>query len=315
MKNVLFNCAELGAGTRGASLGPDAVYLAAARKNPSLFARAHVSRLDLHHDPLLARTPSPRARYLPEIARWADALAHQVRHQLQDPEPLRVFSGDHAHAAGLYSGFWEAHHHQHKGLLWIDAHADLHTPYTSPSGNVHGMPIAALLGLTDEGGARHQPDEADQKAWKHWLACGPSRKMGKLLPSELAFVGLRSVEPEEQFLLDYLRIPYYTSNQVQERGIGAIMDELEAHFQHTEALYVSFDVDVLDPSLSQGTGTPVPHGLSLHEAAPLLTHFGRDPRCRLLEFTEINPLLDTENKMAETVTTLLEELEHVAVHS
>ena len=310
MKNILFNTSELGAGTRGASLGPEAVSLAVQRQGNAFFDHAGIHRMGHGHDVLRKAVRTPNARYLANIAQWADHAAHQTQHLLAHEQRLWVFSGDHSNAVGLYSGFWEAFPRQKRGLLWVDAHADLHTPYTSPTGNAHGMPVATLLGLSDEGGEPNGPSLEEKQHWRRWQRCGTSRAVGKLHPSEVVFVGLRSVEPEEQFLLDHLGIRYYTAREVHHLGMEQTLREVRQHFAGQEVLYLSFDADVLDPGISTGTGTPVQGGLDLNQAQMLLQSWNADDRCRLLEFTEVNPLLDTENKMAEAVAALLEAMEH-----
>jgi arginase len=176
------------------------------------------------------------------------------------------------------------------GLLWIDAHGDLNTPATSPSGNVHGMPLAHLLGL------------GDARLTAVWGG-------GALLsPDDVVLLGVRSLDSGERRAVLDLGLRALTMSDVDRRGIGRIAEEALAALAHVEALHVSFDADVLDPSVAPGVGTPVPGGLSYREAHLLLEILAADGRVRSVDLVEVNPILDRANASARVMVELTASL-------
>ena len=218
-----------------------------------------------------------------------------------------IFSGDHSNAAGFFAGFREAYPDKKLGLIWIDAHGDIHSPYTSPSGNMHGMPIAILLGEDNRENQIKPVKPEVIKNWERIKRTGKRKLTPKLLPQDIVYVDIRSLERQEWETLKKLKIKYYPPEDMQKKGAHKTAKEIEKYFEHYDAVYVSFDVDSLDPSISKGTGTPVPGGLGLDEAKELLKVFTRMPNFKSLEITEVNPLLDNENKMANAVVNILRE--------
>jgi arginase len=188
--------------------------------------------------------------------------------------------------------------------VWIDAHADLHTPWTTPSGNVHGMPLSLLMNIEKKG--KNRPRVFTMDTWDRLRKIGVNGP--KLKPSDLVFIGLRDYEPEEAAIIEEHGIKVFTVKDLRERGAEAIVRETMEHLAACDKIHVSFDVDSLDPSISVGTGTPVPDGLFLDEARGLLSGFCTDPKTVTLDVVEINPSLDTNNAMAEKVLTVLEPL-------
>lgn len=190
------------------------------------------------------------------------------------------------------------------GVVWIDAHADLHSPWTTPSGNVHGMPLALLMHIEKKG--RNRPRIFTMDTWDQLRKIGVNGP--KLLPSDLVFIALRDYEPEEEAIIKEHGIKVITVADLRKQGAKATVQETLAFLGHCGRIHVSFDVDSLDPSISVGTGTPVPHGLHLEEARDLLSGFCADPRAATLDVVEINPALDTNNAMAEATLSILEPL-------
>ncbi len=168
-------------------------------------------------------------------------------------------------------------------VLWIDAHADFHTPATTPSGNIHGMPLAMVTGLNTQ---RFLPVPAD--TWRRWEACvRPCLK-----PEDLILIGLRSYEPPEYELVQRHQIQTFTSEFMHQHGTFPILEAIRARLRPETVLYVSFDVDVWDPSFARGTTSPAPGGLSIATVRTLLHELLSWPQTRFVEVTEINPLLD-----------------------
>ncbi len=234
---------------------------------------------------------SRRARFMGEIARASTLLAKAVDRIMERRRFPLVLGGDHSIAIGTVSGI--AAHCRRKrkklGLLWIDAHSDIHVPKTSPSGNIHGMPLAALFGmgpkeLTGVGGP------------------GP-----KLDPERVALVGIRSLEDGERKHLTDLGIRVYTMSEIDRDGIHAVMsDALARVTDGTQCLHVSFDLDAVDPTLAPGVGTPVKGGLDYREAHTIMELIAASKRMTSLELVEVNPILDERNRSAVLAVELLE---------
>ena len=219
----------------------------------------------------------PVARY--RIPAGSEAIA-------DDRFPL-FLGGDHSIAAGTVGGVSTA---EPIGLLWIDAHADANTPETSPSGNIHGMPLAALLGR----GAAALVDVGRP---------GP-----KLTFDRVALIGLRDLDPGEQALLRDNSVAAFTMTHVDEYGIGEVTRRALSHLADLDRLHVSFDLDVVDPLEAPGVGTPVPGGLTYREAHLLMEVLSRDGRVRSADLVEVNPILDARNRTAEMGVELVASL-------
>ncbi|MBP9159979.1 MAG: arginase family protein, partial [Flavobacteriales bacterium] len=185
-----------------------------------------------------------------------------------------------------------------------DAHADLHSPWTTPSGNVHGMPLALLMNIEMKG--QNRPKMFTLDVWDRLRKIGSSGP--KVLPQDLVFIGLRDFEEAEKAIIEEHKIKVITVADLRKKGAKAAVAETLAHLSTCDKIHVSFDVDSLDPTISVGTGTPVPDGLFLDEARELLTGFCAEPKTVTLDVVEINPALDTGNAMAENVLTVLEPL-------
>ena len=193
-------------------------------------------------------------------------------------------------------------------MIWIDAHADIHTPYTTPSGNLHGMPLGILLGIDNAHHRRNTPVQETIDEWnkiKNIWGIQP-----KVLPEDVLFFGVRDTEMQEDAAITEMEIRNYSVDEVRSRGIGEVISDAEKRLSNCDLVYISFDVDSMDPEdVSNGTGTPVAHGFSPREAQLLMeTMIDRFPVC-CVEFVEINPTLDDKgNKMAETAFDLLEQV-------
>lgn len=284
---------DLGAGRRGVDMGPSALRL--ARLQATLSALGH--RVTDHGN---VETPIAEATgqgvtqdHATGELKYADAIAQACAEALTSlaalpPGSLPIaLGGDHSISMGTVPG---AAGEARVGLLWIDAHADLNTPATSPSGNVHGTPVAHLLGLGDErftglwgGGARVQPED-------------------------IVYLGLRSVDPPERELIGELGIAAYSMKEVDQRGVADIAGEALARLAGCDHLHVSFDADVLDPSLAPGVGTPVQGGLTYREAHLLMELLADSGRVESLDLVEVNPILDRSNQTAGIVVELTASL-------
>lgn len=299
---------EIGAGTRGTSMGMGALRVAAWKNGSELFGHAEESILRDENDVLYEDdVQSPNAHHIDGLIRFESDLAFEVYRFLRNNVFPIVVGGDHSIAIGSVSGTKMAFPNERLGVVWIDAHADMHSPFTTPSGNVHGMPLALLMDMEIKG--RNRPRMFTIDAWDRLRKIGPNGP--KLMPRDLVIIGLRDYEEEEEAIIREHGIKVVPVKEVREKGGDAVVKEVLAYLGECGKLHVSFDVDSLDPGISVGTGTPVPDGLFLDEARALLTGLCGEPKTVTLDVVEINPALDTRNAMAENVLTILEPLFHI----
>lgn len=307
MLKFLIQCSEVGAGTRGSSLGPDAIMLASLNAQSELFNRFPFEQIPDLNDTLYEPTNTPNAlRIKPIFATWT-AQAESLQRNLKMGKLPVVISGDHASAGGTIAGIKMAHPDKRLGVIWVDAHADMHSPYTTPSGNVHGMPLAASMGLDNLDKQRNEPSEETVDFWNRMKELGGSSP--KINPQDLVFIGVRDTEEEEVFLMEKHNISNYEVAEVDELGMEKIAHDVLDELKDCDIIYVSFDVDSMDPDeVSYGTGTPVPDGITPDQAKKFLSIVLADPRVCCFEMVEVNPLLDKKgNKMADTALGILEK--------
>lgn len=297
---------EIGAGKRGASMGMSALRVAAWKNGSELFGHAEESILRDENDVLYEDDKTPNAHHIDGLIRFESDLAYEVYKFLRSNVFPMVIGGDHSIAIGSISGTKMAYPNERLGVIWIDAHADLHSPFTTPSGNVHGMPLALLMNIEKKSTDHRKVRVFTLDTWDRLRKIGMSG--AKLKPSDLVFIGLRDHEPEEEAIIKEHGIKVITVKDVRTRGVETVVKEVQEYLAKCDKVHVSFDVDSLDPSISVGTGTPVKNGLLLDEARGLLTGFCADPKTATLDVVEINPALDTNNSMAENVLTILEPL-------
>jgi arginase len=301
---------ENGAGKRGASLGPQAVMLQARQEGFTVLEDLNrVLVPDLNHQ-FQTNSPFPFARNIDHLTVAQGMLASYVEDVLNDADFPLLFSGDHSNAVGAFSGLKNHDPEQRIGLIWIDAHLDLHNPYTTPSGNIHGMAVHALLHIPETFSAlqKNNPDEETLMLWNQLRTLGSHQVEGKVLPQDVVFIGIRDYETEELELAKLLGIRIFYAEEVLKSGIETVLQEAMEHLSACDQWYVSFDVDSLDTSVSTGTGTPVDGGLTLAHASYLFRTLFPHPKTATFEITEINPLLDCTNSMAAAVVRLLREV-------
>jgi arginase len=295
---------ELGAGMRGASMGMAALRVAAWKLGSELFGHAEESILRDENDVLYEDDTSPNAHHIDGLIRFESDLAYEVYKYLRNNVFPIVVGGDHSISIGSVSGTKMAFPEQRLGVIWIDAHADLHSPWTTPSGNVHGMPLALLMHIEKKG--RNKPRVYTMDTWDRLRRIGVSGP--KLTPRDLVIISLRDYEPEEEAIIKEHGIKVITVKELRGKTAGGVVKETLEYLQECDRIHVSFDVDSLDPTISKGTGTPVPDGLFLEEARDLLAGFCADPKTATLDVVEINPALDMNNAMAEATLSILEPL-------
>lgn len=294
---------EIGAGTRGASLGIDALKIAAHDFNSKFFQKIDTVEVKTENDWLYEQVKHPFAKHIDGISMVLERTCEAVNKALEEKKFPLVLAGDHSTAAGTIAGIKKANKNKRLGVIWIDAHADLHSPYTTPSGNMHGMPLAMALG---EDNLELKTNDLSDAAIKEW---GKIKNIGikgpKLNYEDLVYVCVRDTEYQENHLISKHKIKNFTVADIRKRGVEKVAFEILACLEKCDIIYLSFDVDSLDPKISQGTGTPVPNGINEREAAKILQNLVQSPKVVCFEMVEINPTLDKENLMAENAFEIL----------
>ncbi|HRH66506.1 MAG TPA: arginase [Bacteroidia bacterium] len=297
---------EVGAGTRGASMGPDAIKIAAFDYGSSLFKKIDSIEVQTENLSLFESPGSPYAKRIKSLLTILERTANTVKNSLKNNEFPIILAGDHSTSAGTISGIKMAYPKQRLGVIWIDAHADMHSPWTTPSGNMHGMPLAAVLA---EDNASNKMNKPDKETLEYW---GKIKRIGGITPkidwNDLVFIALRDVEPEESYLLKKNKVKIFSTNDVKRNGVEKIARDVLAHLNRCHMIYISFDVDSMDSSISKGTGTPVRNGITEKEAGSLLVRLIQNEKVICFEISEVNPTLDKENLMAENTFEILQRV-------
>ncbi len=260
---------DLGAGRRGVDMGPSAIRYARLKES---LERLGIDVHDLGNltvpVPESASPAEANAKYLPIISDVCRSLAGVVEQSVRDGHFPLVLGGDHSIAMGTLEGVWCARGRQ-PGVIWVDAHGDINAPLTSPSGNVHGMPVHFAI------------------------------ERLHVSPQNLVFIGLRDVDAAEKAIIRELGVRAFTMSDVDRLGMSRVIDEaLAIAADGADSLHVSFDMDGIDPSEAPGVGTPVRGGITYREAHTLMEAVAASGRLGSLEITEINPILDRENQTA-----------------
>lgn len=297
---------EVGAGTRGASLGIDAVKIAALDYRSNFFKTHRSINIPDDNAALYGMIESRYAKRLRSVLKMYERIGAAVRDSLKDGKFPIMLSGDHSNAGGTMAGIRMAYPESRLGVIWIDAHADLHSPYTTPSGNMHGMALAVSLA---EDNIENKVNDLDYETIELWERL---KNVGDIMPKleyrDLLFMTLRDFEEQEGYLIKQHRVKNFTTSEIRKTGVTKICREAMKHLVHCDKIYITFDVDALDPTISRGTGTPVKGGINEREAADIILELVQNERVCCLEFTEINPTLDSENVMAETVFEILQKV-------
>lgn len=275
---------DLGAGRRGVDMGPSA--LRVARLHDRLAELGyHAEDLGnvLVEQPENSPTGPPNAHFLPQIAQTCARLADLVEKAAGRECVPVILGGDHSIAVGSIAGMARhfAKREQRLGVIWIDAHADMNTPESSPSGNVHGMPLACCIGS----GPKELTDLAG--------------RVPMVRPENVALVGLRSIDEMERLNVRGTGVRAFTMRDIDEQGMTAVISRaIQAASMGTEGFHVSFDMDSVDPSEAPGVGTPVPGGLTYREAHLAMESICDSGRVTSLEVVEVNPVMDVANRTA-----------------
>ena len=296
---------ELGAGTRGSSLGIGALKVSAHNKKSSFFTDYESTRIETLNHLLWEKENTPKAKRIEGIVEIYNRTCDEVAEVLNNHRFPVILSGDHSTAGGTISGIKKAYPNKRLGVVWVDAHADLHTPYTTPSGNVHGMPLATALSSDNLDSKINDICDKTKQGWETLKNCGASNKLNK---EDLVFIAVRDTEKPEDEFIERNNIKIIKVEEVRNTSGTAAANEALSYLNKCDIIYVSFDVDSMDCDLiSYGTGTPVKDGLTDIEAKDILSTLIQSEKVVCFETVEINPCLDNKtNKMAEVAFDILE---------
>jgi arginase len=295
---------EIGAGTRGASLGVGAIRIASLDMKSDFFRQHDSVEVENVNELLFDAAEHSHAKFIDGVLIMEERVCLEVYEQLFDEYFPLVIAGDHSTAFGTIAGIKKAYPKKRLGVVWIDAHADIHTPYTTPSGNMHGMALAMACALDNFEGKVNDPKGETTDYWEQIKNVGGPG--AKIQPEDIVYIAVRDFEKPENYLINKYNINFIETEDVNKQGPAMIAQRALAMLSHCDLIYVSFDVDSLDSRISSGTGTPVPNGLTVEEAKILNVMLARDPRVCAWEVSEVNPTLDTENRMAENAFEILE---------
>lgn len=304
---------EIGAGTRGASLGVSAIKIASVRQRSDYFVDRPYCNV-LHENHLIWESKKVRdqnAHNIDGLIKLYEDFCVKLKDVYAHNEFPIVLAGDHSSAAGTISGIKANFPDKRLGVIWVDAHADLHSPYTSPTGNMHGMPLAVCL---DEDNLDKKKNEVSKHTQVRWETLkSVAGIMPKIDYDDLVLIGVRDYESEEDYLIRKHGIKHVTVEELKEKSASVIAQETLDYLASCDLIYISFDVDSMDCDLiSHGTGTPVPNGFSEEEVTDLLTGLASSPKLCCFEVTEINPTLDEKtNTMADTAFRVLDKVTKV----
>lgn len=282
---------DLGADRRGVDMGPSALRIADLDEKLIALGYEIVDEGDIDVQvPEVLRIRDPHLKYLPEITAACEKLARKVKRVLKQGAFPLVLGGDHSMAIGTIAGVSGYCRDAGKrlGVIWVDAHSDINTAETSPSGNIHGMPVAASIGI----GA---PELA--------TIGGNFRKVD---PTNIVMIGLRSVDEGERRIIREHGTRTYTMTDIDRLGVYQVIEEAIDHLQERcDHIHISFDLDSVDPLIAEGVGTPVPGGLTYREAHLLMEMIAERGALGSLEVAEVNPILDNKNRSAVFATDLV----------
>jgi arginase len=283
---------DLGAGRRGVDMGPSAIRIAGlhARLNDLGYKVDDEGDLSIKTQEE-QRVKDPHAKYLPEITRVCNILARKVEKIMHHGQFPLILGGDHSIAVGTVSGLAAYARKKKKkvGIFWIDAHGDFNTPASSPSGNIHGMPLAVCAGLGP----------------RSLLSIGGA--FTKVDPKNIAIIGLRDLDRIERENIKKYGVNIYTMEEIDKHGLHKIMKKaFQQVANKVDYLHVSFDLDGVDPIYAPGVGTPVKGGLDYREAHLIMEMLAESKKMTSLELVEVNPILDNRNQSAEFAVELVQ---------
>ena len=297
---IIKNRSDIGAGTRGSDMGIDAIEIAAINTENDFFNIYPYIDIQTHNETIYNKNKNTFAKRINFVCEQCERLREGVKKELQKGFFPLILSGDHSSALGSISGIQKANPDKEIGVIWLDAHADIHTPYSTPSGNIHGMPLAAALSIDNKEFSKNKVSDSTENNWLRMKNMGD--KVPLIKPENLIYFGVRDTEKEEDQIIQSKKIKNFSVNDVRNIGLKSCIDQTIDQFVSTDLIYISFDIDALDCDLfSRGTGTPVSKGFLTEEIISIIKEVKDTGKLVALEICEINPLLDNKgNQMAES---------------
>ncbi len=282
---------DLGAGRRGVDMGPSAIRIAGVAEKLQTLGHTIIDDGDIPTKiPELQKVKNPKLKYLPEIVRACTLLSNKVEKILQAGDFPVVLGGDHSIAIGTIAGVSNYCRTNNKklGVIWVDAHGDMNTDETSPSGNIHGMPLAASIGL---GALELKSVGGDFQ---------------KVDPKNVVMIAIRDLDEGEKIAIKKNTMTIFTMEDIDKHGMGVIINKALRKLKECDVIHVSFDLDAMDPKECPGVGTPVKGGLDYREAHLIMETLSEQNRLHSLEIVEANPILDNHNQSAEFAVELMQ---------
>ena len=295
---------EIGAGTRGASLGVEAIKIASLDLNSDFFKQYESVEVENVNELLFDGAKHSYAKFIDGVMIMEERVCLEVYETIWEENFPLIIAGDHCTAYGTIAGIKKADPKVRLGVIWIDAHADIHTPFTTPSGNMHGMALSMACGIDNLECKVNDPRGETLEYWEQIKNVGIPGP--KVYPEDIVYIGVRDLEKPENYLINKYNINFIETEDIKKLGPAKIAERALQMLDHCDLIYVSFDVDTLDSRISTGTGTPVPNGLTVDESKVLNSELAKNSKVCAWEIVEVNPTLDTENRMAESAFEILE---------
>lgn len=298
---------EIGAGKLGTRQGVQQLW----EKVRAIYPHQRYTEFSLDNDPTIYHNIKSEAKHIEKLASFfQQQVVPHLTQLFQSPEFPIILSGDHSNAMGTLSALCNAYPNKRIGVLWIDAHSDLHTPYTTPSGNLHGMSLAAVSRQDNLLSSVQIPASTIIDQWCKLKMLAPAS--GGIRPEDIFFLGLRSYEEPELNLIEQFNIPNISALQARELGFTRVLNSVRQHFDAVDLLYVSFDVDALEASLIPTTGTPEPEGFTYAEMKEILETVLSFQQLAVFEMTEFNPtLVNTGDYLTPICTLLIDAIKQI----
>jgi arginase len=296
--------ADIAGHRKGASLGIEALRKSSIQIDSSYYQKFISQKIE--QEVSFSDSKFEHAKHIDKVYPVITQLAKTVKEMRDDNIFPIVLAGDHSSCAGTMHGLKMAHPNEEIGVIYIDAHADIHTPYTSASGNMHGMPLAIACNIDNKEKAINTLTNEEEEYWTKLKNLGPKEESIK--PENIVFCALRDFQKEEDALIKKHKIPVYTVEEITLKGIRTVVEEIFKKLSYCKHIYVSFDVDSIDPLYVPGTGTPASNGLSYEQAMQLNLELIKNEKVCCWEMAEINPLYNNNDEDAARVFKILERV-------
>jgi arginase len=290
---------------KGASLGIDALRTSSKELNSEYYEKLQIETIvDDNQDN--EDSDYKHAKHIDKIDSVISSLAKRVKSLRDENKFPIIIAGDHSSCAGTMHGLKMAHPNSEIGVIYIDAHADIHSPYTSRSGNMHGMPLAIACGIDNLKYKRNELTTKEIAYWNKLKFMASDESSIKL--ENIVFCAVRDYQEEEIALIKKHKIPLYTVEEITHKGIGPVIEEIFKKLEYCDHIYVSFDVDSVDPLYVPGTGTPAANGLSYEQAMQLNIGLIKNEKVCCWEMAEINPLYNNSKDDSDRIFKILERV-------